>query len=27
VVGEPQNPQLHCAEARRRELIPGLSPL
>ena len=27
VVAEPQNPQLHCADVRRRELIPGLSPL
>lgn len=27
VVAEPQNPQLHCADARRREQIPGLSPL
>ena len=27
VVAEPQNPQLHCAESRRRDLIPGLSPL
>ena len=27
VVAEPQNPQLHCADARRREPIPGLSPL
>jgi hypothetical protein len=27
VVAEPQNPQLHCAAARRDELIPGLSPL
>jgi metacaspase-1 len=27
VVGEPQNPQLHCADFRRSEQIPGLSPL
>jgi hypothetical protein len=27
VVAEPQNPQLHCADARRRESIPGLPPL
>lgn len=27
VVAEPQSPQLNCAEARRREQIPGLSPL
>jgi hypothetical protein len=27
VVPEPQNPQLHCAAFRRKELIPGLSPL
>ena len=27
VVAEPQTPQLHCADARRRETIPGLSPL
>jgi metacaspase-1 len=27
VVGEPQNPQLNGADFRRRELIPGLSPL
>lgn len=27
VVAEPQHPQLHCAGARRREPIPGLSPL
>jgi hypothetical protein len=27
VVPEPQIPQLHCAAFRRKELIPGLSPL
>lgn len=27
VVAEPQNPQLHCADTRRREMIPGLAPL
>lgn len=27
VVPEPQQPQLHCARARRADLIPGLSPL
>ncbi|NML45377.1 caspase family protein [Ramlibacter sp. G-1-2-2] len=27
VVPEPQQPQLHCASARRKDLIPGLSPL
>jgi hypothetical protein len=27
VVAEPQNPQLHCADVRRREAIPGLQPV
>jgi hypothetical protein len=27
VVPEPQTPQLHCAGFRRKESIPGLSPL